>query len=228
MKNVALIVASGKGERLKLDTYKQFLKIGSKVLLAYAIDVFEESDIIDSIVIVTNKNKIDFVKKEIVEKYNYSKVSKIISGGNDRLASVYNGLKEISKCDYVFIHDGVRPFVSLDLIKILYNNVKKYSACAPASFLKETVKKINSEGYILKTIDRSNLVISRTPQVFEYSLIKNAYDKYIVSDINFTDDLSVVEEFSDIKPKIIESNDINIKLTTKDDLEIIKRIIENN
>ena len=113
MKNSVIIVAAGSGKRMKSTIAKQYIELKGRTILSYTVETFEKSDNIDEIILVTSQEAIDFVTKNIVNKYQFTKVKAVVAGGAERQDSVYNGLKKVSKdTDVVLIHDGVRPFVN--------------------------------------------------------------------------------------------------------------------
>lgn len=206
---------------------KQYLLIANKPVLYYSLKVFEES-IIDDIVLVTGKAEIDFCKKEIVEKYGFSKVRCVTAGGKERYHSVARGLAAINwECDYVFIHDGARPFVDHNMIERAFRTVQESSACVVGMPVKDTIKLADKNGYVESTPDRSLVWQIQTPQVFEKNLIAEAYEKLvseeeILNDANIliTDDAMVVEYFMNTPIKLVEGSYKNIKITTPEDLKI--------
>lgn len=221
----AIILAGGKGSRMKMDIPKQFLELEGYPLLYYSLKVFQES-IIDNIIVVTSKEYIEFVRNDIIQKYGFTKVIHIVQGGKERYNSVYNGLLKCSSSDYVFIHDGARPFIDNEIIENAYAGVKKYKACVVGMPVKDTIKLIDSEGFCNTTPDRDKTWLVQTPQVFEYALIRKAYDKLLSQDnINATDDAMAVEQFMQQKVKIIEGSYDNIKITTPQDINVAKTIL---
>ena len=219
-KCTAIVLAAGKGTRMGTKIHKQYLEICGRPVLYYAINAFEQSDVIDDIVLVTGQDEIEYCRKEIVEKYNLSKVRFIVVGGKERYNSVYNGLKCVED-GIVFIHDGARPFVDRDTIMRAYNTVITEGACIVAMPVKDTIKISDKEGYVESTPDRSTVWMVQTPQVFSAEIIKAAYDKIMKTDCTgVTDDAMVVEQTMDRKVKFVEGSYMNIKITTPEDLEI--------
>ena len=125
MKNVAIVLAAGQGKRMNSKVQKQFLLIKEKPVLYYTLNAFETSPLISEIVLVTGKDEIEYCRQEIVEKYGFQKVCKIVAGGKERYHSVYHGIQAIDEADYVFIHDGARPFVDGETIERVSNAVKE-------------------------------------------------------------------------------------------------------
>lgn len=226
-KTTAIVLAAGQGKRMNSAVQKQYLLIANKPVLYYSLKVFEES-IIDDIVLVTGKAEIDFCKKEIVEKYGFSKVRCVTAGGKERYHSVARGLAAINwECDYVFIHDGARPFVDHNMIERAFRTVQESSACVVGMPVKDTIKLADKNGYVESTPDRSLVWQIQTPQVFEKNLIAEAYEKLvseeeILNDANIliTDDAMVVEYFMNTPIKLVEGSYKNIKITTPEDLKI--------
>lgn len=221
-KNIVIIVCSGIGKRMNSNVPKQFIKINDKPIVCYTIDKFENCNYIDEIIIVTNKEYIDYFKNSIINDYNYKKISAVIEGGKERLNSVYNGINyiEYNEDSIVLIHDGVRPFIDeKDIINII-EETKIYNACILGVKVKDTVK-ICKDGFIQTTPNRENIWLAQTPQAFKYNIIKEAYEYAFNNNLFVTDDASVVENFG-FKVKIIEGNYSNIKITTKEDLKFFE------
>lgn len=217
-KNIAIIVCSGVGKRMGANLPKQFIQIKNKPIVCYTIDKFENCEKIDEIIIVTNNDYIQFFKEDIIKKYNYKKIKYVISGGKERLNSVYNGLNCIKdKNSIVLIHDGVRPFVENNDILNIIENTKKYDACILGVKAKDTIKICNN-GFIQQTPNRDDVYLAQTPQAFKFDLIKKAYDYAINNNIFITDDASAVECIG-YSVKIVEGSYKNIKITTSEDLK---------
>lgn len=218
-KTSAIIVAAGKGSRMKADCPKQFIEMLGKPILYYTLKAFEKSEI-DEIVIVVSKEYLDYVQKEIVEKYMLKKVSKVIQGGNERYESVYKGLVLLGDSDYILVHDGARPFVEVDMINRVIQEVSISDAVIVGVKSKDTVKIVNAQGIVEMTPDRNFVWNIQTPQAFAYDLLKNAYD-IIVSEsyTAITDDAMVVEYATKQPIKVIEGSYRNIKITTSEDLK---------
>lgn len=228
----AIVLAAGQGKRMNSAVQKQYLLINDKPVLYYALKAFEES-IIDDIVLVTGKAEIDYCQKEIVEKYGIKKVRTITAGGKERYHSVACGLSEIKwECDYVFIHDGARPFVDNDMIERAFINVQETSACVVGMPVKDTIKLADENGYVQSTPDRSLVWQIQTPQVFEKELIATAYERLISSEealnnanVPITDDAMVVEYFMNTQVKLVEGSYRNIKITTPEDLRLAEVLV---
>ena len=224
-KYTAIVLAGGSGKRMGLSVKKQYIEICNKPLLYYSVHAFEKSDV-DEIVLVVTPGDENYVKKEIVEKYGFKKVSAIVPGGKERYNSVYEGLK-VTRGDYVLIHDGARAFVTKEIIRRAMDGAKEYGACVVGMPVKDTIKVVDDDGYVKDTPERSSLWMVQTPQAFSYPLVKDAYEKVLAKDATgVTDDAMVVELATDQKVKLIEGSYDNIKVTTIDDLDVAENILK--
>lgn len=228
MKCTAIILAAGQGKRMKTKVQKQFLMLQGKPLLYYSLACFQKSDEIQEIVVVTGKESIDYCRSKIIEKYGFTKVKSIAEGGKERYDSVYAGLEACSAdTDYVFIHDGARPFVTEDIIKRTKEGAVIYQACIAGMPSKDTVKIIDENNMVSATPERSRVWSVQTPQVFLYSLIKEAHDTArSVSMQGITDDAMVVEQYKNTPVRIVEGAYENIKITTPEDILVAEKILE--
>lgn len=225
-KCVAVVLAAGKGKRMGSDVPKQYIELDNKPIVYYSLNIFQESEVIDEIILVTGEDEIEYCRTDIVLKYGLSKVTNIIEGGKERYDSVYKAIQSICNCDFVFIHDGARPFIEDKIISKLYHAVKEYQACVVGVKTKDTVKIANQDEWIASTPNRDLIWNVQTPQVFEYGLIKVAYERLIKNGCeNVTDDAMVVENMLQQKVKLVEGNDQNIKVTTPFDLVIANAFI---
>lgn len=220
-KNIVIIVCSGIGKRMNSSIPKQFIKIKEKPIICYTIDKFENCSNIDEIIVVVNEEYIEFFKQNIVIKYGYKKITKIVKGGKERLNSVYNGINVIDEKDsIILIHDGVRPFIEeKDIVNIIKKTIK-YDACVLGVKVKDTIK-VCENNIIKNTPNRDNIWIAQTPQAFKYNIIKKAYDIAIKENKLATDDASLVEELG-YNVIMIEGDYNNIKITTQEDLNFFK------
>ena len=231
-KTTAIVLAAGSGKRMKSSIRKQYLMIEDKPLLYYSLKAFDDS-FIDNIVLVTGKGEEQFCREEIIKKYDIRKVSAIVEGGKERYHSVAYGLRAVNwECDYVFIHDGARPFIDNEILKRALDDVVRTRACVVGMPVKDTVKISDINGYVADTPARSLVWQIQTPQVFEKELISDAYEKLLFREeellkdgVNITDDAMVVEFFTDVKVKLTEGSYRNIKITTPEDLDIAKIFI---
>lgn len=229
----AVVLAAGKGSRMGGNTAKQYMEIGGKPLVAYALEVFEASPVIDEIILMTDAGHMEYVQTEIVEAYGLKKVSTIGAGGGERYESVWKALCTLMDREegekesvvrerqdgYVFIHDGARPFVTGEIIERAYGAVCKCNACVVGMPVKDTIKLVNREGMIESSPDRSMVWQAQTPQVFSVPLIVEAFTRQMREDCTgITDDAMVVEAQMGVKAHMVMGSYANIKITTPEDL----------
>lgn len=221
--NVVIILAAGKGVRMKSKTNKIFLRLGNKEVIYYCLQIFQKHPKIDKIIIVTAQENIEKMQR-FLDKNNFSKVEAIVGGGKERQFSAHNGLKflknheNIVNNDIVLFHNASNPFVSSKNIDELIKAAKKYGASVVGTPVKETIKEVNKNGMIVKTIPRHNLWAMQTPQVIKFSLAWEAFNKAKRDKFLGTDDVSLVERLGK-KVKIIPCLEKNFKITTRNDLE---------
>lgn len=220
-KSVAVVLAAGKGTRMDSPVRKQYLLIKERPVLYYSLEQFQKCPFIEEIVLVTGQDEIDYCRREIVERYGITKVKKIVAGGAERYHSVYEGLKAAKGCDYVYIHDGARPFLTQDILERAQEGVRHYGACAVGMPVKDTIKISDRKGFAEYTPQRELVWMVQTPQVFSYEMITDAYKKIINGNhITVTDDAMVLETTTGRRVKLIPGSYENIKITTPEDLAI--------
>lgn len=240
--NYAVLLAGGKGSRMgKTEVPKQFFMLGDKKVLAHSLISFNNSELIDGIFVVCG-NEYENDLMELIEKYNIDKFKSIVMPGETRSESSFHALLKIKEnLDYitktninnvnieksvVLIHDVARPLVNHNIIN---NNViaaKKYGACETVLPSTDTILESNDGKFAEKTLDRSKLFSVQTPQSFDFQLVFDAYKQYYEMKETerpaLTDDVSLVQYFSNIKVALIEGSKQNMKLTTKEDLIILE------
>lgn len=232
MKNiVAIVLAAGSGSRMKSDIPKQYMLLKEKPVIFYSLKAFEESPV-SSIVLVTGEEDLEFCQKEIVDRYHFKKIRKVVAGGKERYESVQKGLEAAGECDYVMIHDGARPLLSQDLIASCITCVTEHKACVAAVPVKDTIKVVDSSQYAISTPDRSTLWAMQTPQCFTASLLRESYEKILMMQKkgmeipSITDDAMVVEFASGRPIKLLQGDYRNIKITTPEDMLVAKAFLE--
>lgn len=217
--NVAIVLSAGRGSRMKSDVQKQYLNIAEKPVIYYSLKQFEEFEEIDEVILVTGEADIEYCREQIVNKYQLKKIKQIVPGGKERYHSVYQGLCAVKNCDYVFIHDGARPFLDKDILNRAMGEARKSKACIVGMPVKDTIKIADEDQYAQMTPDRNKVWMIQTPQVFSYPLIKEAYDRLMTKEIpGITDDAMVLEKMMGEKVKMVEGSYRNIKITTPEDL----------
>ena len=221
-KIIAVLLAAGKGLRMKSKILKPYLDMGGHPLITYALRAFEDSEV-DEVILVAGADEVGYIKEEIVDVYHYNKVSQIIAGGCERYESVYFGLcaavRDSVPADYVLIHDGARPFISPAKISACIRSVKENKACVMGMPVDDTIKIVDDTGTAVFTPERKKLWRIQTPQCFILSEIHDAYQKMMdAGDERMTDDAMVMEQYGKRRVKVIPGGHDNIKITKPEDL----------
>lgn len=214
MKYYAIIVGGGSGKRMQNAIAKQFLLLQHKPVLMHTMNAFHNSAFKPQIIVVLHA---DFHQYwgELCVKYNFGVPHMLIRGGDERFHSVRNGLMSIKGEGIVAIHDAVRPLVSQQLIAATYDAAAEHGNAVAAVKPTDSIRKV--KGTESKVINRDELLLIQTPQTFEISQLRKAYQQHYKS--KFTDDASVVER-AGFKINLIEGERSNIKITFPEDLEL--------
>lgn len=221
LKEYALIVAGGKGTRIKSKLPKQFLELNGLPILMHTINAFFRYS--DSIRVILVLPEDDFETwAELCKKHNFNKPIQLQTGGETRFQSVKNGLSIIEGDGLVAIHDGVRPLVSEDIIGASYRLAAVHQSAVAAVRLKESIRMTDQDN--TKAVDRSRFRLIQTPQTFQVNLIKKAYQSK--DDPSLTDDASVAERAGHII-SLFEGSYENIKITTPEDLVVAEALMNS-
>jgi 2-C-methyl-D-erythritol 4-phosphate cytidylyltransferase len=217
----AIIVAGGKGTRIKSALPKQFLELNGLPILMHTINAFQRYS--KNIVVILVLPEDDFETwQSLCSKHNFTAKLILQKGGDTRFQSVKNGLEKIEGDGLVAIHDGVRPLVSEDIIGASYRLAAVHKTAVAAVRLKESIRMTDQDN--TKAVDRSKFRLIQTPQTFEVALIKKAYQ--IKDDPSLTDDASVAERTGQVI-SLFEGSYENIKITTPEDLIIAKALLDS-
>lgn len=226
-KCTAVVLAAGQGKRMQSQVQKQFILLQGFPVLYYSLKCFEDCEWMDEIILVTGADQMEYCRKEIVERYGFRKVERIVEGGAQRYDSVYRGLQACSGCDYVFIHDGARPFVDGEILERGLEQVRKWDACVAGMPVKDTVKIVDERGRVVQTPPRNLVWTIQTPQIFRWDLVYRAYGEALMRDCSgITDDGMVVEAYGNHPVKVFQGSYYNMKITTPEDLGIAERFLE--
>ena len=241
-KNIAIVLSAGHGSRMHSDIPKQYMELCGMPVIAWSLRAFQEFDPVDEIILVTSPEDIEYCRCEIIDKYRYDKVSRIVPGGAERYLSVWEGLKAAGEIlgtgeracpadmqSVIFIHDGARPLIDRPILERALRCAKEYSACVVGMPVKDTIKIADPEDFAQQTPDRRFVWQVQTPQVFSFSLVYNAYRKLIEDGVTaVTDDAMVVELESCFRVKLVEGSYRNLKITTPEDIAIAKAVLTDN
>lgn len=218
--NTAIILAAGKGIRMKSGINKQYINLKGRPILSHTLEVFFSCKSIDEIIIVINPKDEEIFNSVILKDLEQVKPVKIVYGGEKRQQSVEKGLAQIgNKSSIVVIHDGARPFITCKMIEDSIKSALEYGAATLGVPAKETVKKVSEDGFVIQTLNRKGIWIIQTPQAFQYDIIVQAHKKARLDKIQATDDAALVE-YLNYNVKIVLGDYGNIKITTKEDLNI--------
>ncbi len=226
----AIIVAAGSGLRMKSARPKQYLDLAGLPVLSRTLMVFDNHPEIETIFLVVSPGEIEFCRKEILSKARWKKDIVLVPGGKERQDSVYEGLKAaggyMEEDGIILIHDGVRPLVAREMITACIACAKKSGACIPGIPASDTLKQVNSDGFIASTVPREEIWFAQTPQAFSLKLIRDGFEYAFANRLSLTDDAAVLEVFG--KPvRMIPGSRNNIKITTPEDLRIAAALLGN-
>lgn len=220
-----VIAAAGTGSRMKSKINKQYMLLNQRPILRYSLDVFEQYEAVDEIIIVAHPRETEYCENEIVKKFGYHKVKKVIPGGEQRQDSVWAGLIELGEdTDYVAVHDGARPLLTPALLGELLKAAREWGAAIPGIYARDTLKVVDRDGFVSNTMDRSSAVFIQTPQVFRYSELYQAYEMAMEEEYRSTDDAALFEKYIG-RVKVVPGDYNNLKITTPEDLVIAQALL---
>lgn len=220
----AIIVAAGSSRRMGFD--KLFAPLAGKPVLAHSLAAFNECSAIDEVLIVTRDEQMDEIEK-LVSREKLTKVRKVISGGEERHISVWNGLQAVDAegSEFIGIHDGARPLTTPKLIKACLDLARVHGAACCASQIPDTVKRASIEQMVTESVERTGLWAMQTPQFFSSGLILQAYASLMAKHEMVTDEVSAVQKMGK-KIALLKNEDWNFKITFPHDLELAEHVLE--
>lgn len=221
----AIVAAAGQGTRLGLRTKKPFVSLAGKPLIAHTLKAISRSSVIDAIIVAAQPQMMGRLAG-LVRRYSLNKVYAVVAGGKTRAESVRNCLAHLGDgCEVVVIHDGGRPFVDSRTIEDAVGEAISHGGCVVAVPEIDTVKLVDKDLFIRRTLDRSSIFRAQTPQVFRRKVIEKAYRLAFACGVpKITDDAGLVER-SGTRVKILKGSHRNIKITTREDLRIAEALI---
>ncbi len=223
MDNIGVILAAGLGARMNLGYNKALLEIYGKPVIYYTLESFEKSQI-DGIILVVKEDEKETMK-EIVDKYGFKKVKKIVEGGKRRQDSSLNGIKAAKEIrgKNVYVQDGARCLITPEQINEMIKIMEKEECCTAGTKEKNTMKEVDSEKRIVRTVPRDNLMEMQTPQASRTDLLLEAFEK--LGDKDITDENMALENLGK-NPLVYDSGSANIKITVQDDIPIAEAILK--
>lgn len=216
----AVILVAGNSTRFGQNRNKNFELINGKSILSYSINAFNKNEYIDNIIVVIKQDDRETVEKVIKEEKT-SKEINIVIGGNSRQESVHNAIK-CAESDIVIIHDGARPAIKQEYISKCIEEMEKFKGVTVGVKSKDTIKITDDNGIVINSTKRSNTYVIQTPQCFDRKVLLDLHEKYKSEEV--TDDCMLLEK-GNYKVKIIEGDYTNIKVTTYEDIIIIKEFL---
>lgn len=224
----ALVPAAGMGKRMGASINKQYLILAGRPILAHTLSVFEGASFVDGIFVITPEDEIPFCRDHVVERYGFTKVRGIVAGGAERQHSVLNVLRAmegtVADDDVILIHDGVRPFVSTDVLARATAVAREDDGALVAVPAKDTVKTVE-DGIITGTPPRETLWLAQTPQAFRYAVIRAAHEIADAERFLGTDDAMLVERLGR-SVRIVVGDYRNIKITTPEDMVLAEAFLK--
>ena len=206
-------------------TKKPYLELLDKPILTHTIGVFDRSSVVDTIFVIVGETDFDACRSTVIEPYNFQKVASLVPGGATRQDSVFNGLKVLpDDTDFVVVHDGVRPFVTDEMIFTCLEAAADWGAAVIAVPVKDTIKITDKDGFVVDTPERSQLWAIQTPQVFRRDLLLEAHRYAQRKQMQLTDDAALVEQLGH-KVKCVMGSYRNLKITTPEDLVVAEALI---
>ncbi|WP_456068994.1 2-C-methyl-D-erythritol 4-phosphate cytidylyltransferase [Eubacterium sp.] len=221
MSNTAVILAAGNGTRMKTNDSKLLLKINGKTVLERSVNAFLNISDVDEVIVVAREKDIPAFSDILTDE----RVSFVV-GGDTRQQSVMNAVDVIDDCELIIIHDGARPLIKSEDIENTIRAAKENKAAAVGVFVKDTVKVVDKNGFVVSTPDRSTLFAVQTPQIFDFELYRNAAQNATEKGLDFTDDCQLVESFNQKVITVVGSYS-NIKITTPDDIVLAENLLKN-
>ncbi|NLY09936.1 MAG: 2-C-methyl-D-erythritol 4-phosphate cytidylyltransferase [Tissierellia bacterium] len=219
-----IVAAAGMSNRMGSKINKQFLKIDHKPILAHTLEKFDECKYIDEIIVVAKTEEVDYVRREIINRYAIRKAHRIVKGGKERQDSILNGLMRVDpRANIVLTHDGARPFIKVKTIEKAIESLETMGDLIVAVPEKDTIKVVNDDNSVHHTPKRSTLWKAQTPQVFFADHLREAYRKASEECYYGTDDAFLVE-MAGYPVKVIMGQYDNIKITTPEDLVIAETL----
>lgn len=221
----AVIPAGGRGARMGGHIPKQFLSLGGVPILVHSLRVLEAVPAITHIILAVPETEREYCLHEIVTRYQLSKVTKIVAGGERRQDSVRHGLMAVQEgVEVILVHDAVRPLITSDVVERVIARAKETGAAIAAIPMRDTVKRVGQEGMIDATVDRTPLWLAQTPQAFRTGLLRDAHRKAHLERFDATDDAQLLE-WMGFPVAVVEGSEENIKITRPQDLAVGEAIL---
>ncbi|MEW6388571.1 MAG: 2-C-methyl-D-erythritol 4-phosphate cytidylyltransferase [Thermodesulfobacteriota bacterium] len=227
MSVAAIIAAAGLGVRMNQEIPKPYLPLGGKPILAHTLEVFESVPEVREVLVVVHPNDLEYCQDNIIAPFGFKKVLRLVPGGKERQDSVYNALKVLDQeegLDIVLVHDGVRPFITPEQVRSVIQGARRHGGAILGHPAQDTLKRVNSQGEVLETLDRRQVWQIQTPQAFHKALLWRAFVEAQARNFYGTDEASLVEELA-APVAVIPGSPFNLKITTQADLQLAEVLL---
>ncbi len=230
MKATAIILAAGIGKRMKSNRPKQYLALNGVPILTRTLSAFDDHPEINAIILVAADKDISFIHGSVLAGKKWKTNITVTAGGSRRQDSVLEGLKAARGLtgddDIVLVHDGVRPFVTRELITACISGAVEAGACIPGIPASDTLKRIDERDRVTATVARESIRLVQTPQAFLFRLLREGFEHAVAQNLSVTDDAGVIEAMG-LPVKIVPGNPMNMKITTPEDLAVAEALLGN-
>jgi len=227
MRVAAIIAAAGVGQRMGGQTPKPYLPLANKPILAHTLEIFEKIPEVHEVTVVVHPEDLDLCQDTVISPFCFKKVLRLVPGGKERQDSVYHALKTLQREDdleIVLVHDGVRPFITPDLIRAVIQGARRHGGAVLGWPSQDTLKRVNSQGEVIGTLDRRDIWQIQTPQAFQAALLWRAFVDAYSRDFYGTDEASLLEEIQQ-PVMVIPGSPFNLKITTREDLQLAEAML---
>jgi 2-C-methyl-D-erythritol 4-phosphate cytidylyltransferase len=228
MKVAAIIAAAGQGLRMRQDRPKTYLSLGKKPLLVHTLEVFETIPEVHEVAVVVHPNDLELCQEEVIAPFGFKKILRLVPGGKERQDSVYNALKvlknEEDELEVILVHDGVRPFVAREQVSQVIAAARRHGGAVLGIPCQDTLKRVNTKGEVVATVERQELWQIQTPQAFQAALLWRAFREAMSSGFYATDEAGLVEALGQ-PVMVVQGSPLNLKITTPDDLKLAEAIL---
>jgi len=223
----AIIPAAGIGKRMGRQTPKPYLVLAGKPILAHTLEIFEKVKEVDEVTLVVHPDELDYCQEQVLSRYTFKKVLRLVPGGKERQDSVYHALKALQNEDdleIILVHDGVRPFITTDQIRRVLEAARQYGGAVLGLPAQDTLKRVDPQGHIHQTLERKDIWQIQTPQAFQAPLLWRAFVEAYSRNYYGTDEASLVEDLHQTVV-VIPGSPWNLKITTPEDLQLAEAIL---
>jgi 2-C-methyl-D-erythritol 4-phosphate cytidylyltransferase len=225
MTATAIIVAAGQGLRMEAAVRKQYMALNGEPVLVHTLKAFCSADVIQQICLVVPAEDMAFCKEYLIDRVAHPERITLVAGGKERQDSVFSGLQAVTdRSGIILVHDGVRPFISVDLINACIREAERSGACLAGIPAFDTLKQLTDDQIIEKTLDRRRIWLAQTPQAFAFDILLRAHIQADAEGYRATDDAMLVERLGN-PVKMVHGSRMNLKITTQEDLALAEALV---